>query len=223
MTRFFVTATGTDIGKTVISSHILHQLRRAGRDPLGLKPVASGVDPNDLESSDPGRLLQALGRPVDAENLDRVCPWRFVDPLAPDSAAQRVGASLSFDALVEFVNAHAQADLLVEGVGGVRVPLGRDRCVLDWMVATRLPALVVTGSYLGAISHLLSALDSLAAANIPVLGVVVNRSAREPMPVDEMLSAARPWLPERPVVVFPRLEDPWDFDAVPDLITPLGL
>ena len=223
MSRFFVTATGTDIGKTVVSSHLLHQLRRAGRDPLGLKPVASGGDPSALEVSDPGRLLLAMGRPVAESNLRAICPWRYADPLAPDAAAARVGASLDFDALVDFVNDYwARDDLLVEGVGGVRVPLAKHHCVLDWMVATRLPALVVTGSYLGAISHLLSALDSLQGARIPVLGVVVNRSVEEPMPVEEMLEAARPWLPDRPVAVFPRLSDPWDFDAGPDLLRALS-
>jgi dethiobiotin synthetase len=223
MSRFFVTGTGTDIGKTVVSSHLLHQLHRAGRDALGLKPVASGVDPTALEASDPGRLLRAMGRPVDEANLRAICPWRYVHPLAPDAAAARIGESLEFEALVDFVNAHAsREDLLVEGVGGVRVPLAKTHSVLDWMTATRLPALVVTGSYLGAISHLLSALDSLKSAKIPVLGVVVNRSVDEPMPVEEMLEAARPWLPNRPVVVFPRLSDPWDFDAAPDLVRPLG-
>lgn len=224
MTRIFVTATGTDIGKTVVSSHILDQLRRAGRDPLGLKPVASGVDPAALESSDPGRLLAAMGRPVDEAGLRAICPWRYADALAPDAAAARVGAALSFSSLVDFVRAHANRDdLLVEGVGGVRVPLARDRSVLDWMVATELPALLVTGSYLGAISHLLSALDSLQSARIPVHGIVVNRSAHEPMPVEELLAASRPWLPDRPVVVFPRLDDPWDLESAPDLVDALAL
>lgn len=220
----FVTATGTDIGKTVVTSHLLHQLRREGRPALGLKPVASGVSPRDLEGSDPGLLLHGMGRPVTDDSVREICPWRFVDPLAPDSAAARAGTSLSFQAIVDFVRRHReQPGLFVEGVGGVRVPLARQFTVTDWIAATGLPALVVTGSYLGAISHLLSALDSLRGANILVRGVVVNRSADEPMPVEEMLEAAAPWLDGIPVAIFPRLANPLDFEAGPDLLGPLGL
>lgn len=222
MKGLFITATGTDIGKTVISAHLVHQLRRAGRPVLGLKPVASGVRGDALEASDPGRLLAAMGRPVDTASLDAICPWRFEAPLAPDTAAARAGRALGFDGLVRFVRERAaESEVLVEGVGGVRVPLARQHTVCDWMTALGFPAVVVTGSYLGAISHLLSALDSLRAAEIPVRAVVVNRSAEEPMPPAEMLEAAAPWLGDLPTLVFPRLPEPFDLTAGPDLVRTL--
>lgn len=218
MSGLFITATGTDIGKTVVTSHLLHQLRRAGRPALGLKPIASGVAPDALPESDPGRLLAAMGRPVNARSLDEICPWRFEPPLAPDTAAARAGRSLSFEDVVEFSTRPRGQPVVIEGVGGVRVPIARTRTVIDWIVATRLPAVVVTGSYLGAISHLLSALDSLRGAGVPVRAIVVNRSAEEPMPPEEMLEAARPWSSGIATSIFPRLSRPWDFETGPELL-----
>ena len=216
MKRFFVTATGTEIGKTVITAQLTRQLRAGGTNALALKPVASGVDPERLEESDPGRLVAARGLAVTPDTVREICPWRYAPAIAPDQAAASAGETLALDDVLAFCRGAAAEVVLVEGVGGVRVPLGHDRTVTDWIRGLACPALLVSGTYLGAISHLLTALDALRLADLDVAGIVLNRSEEEPMPVEDMVTAIRPFVGDLPVVVFPRLRDPFEA-AGPDL------
>src|SRR5947199_3944457 len=147
MTAIFVTATGTDVGKTFVTVGLIRYLRAAGRAGDAIKPVVSGFDPQDLASSDPGILLDALGRP--AADLDRISRWRFAAPLSPAMAARREGRPIDFNALIDFsrraVVGHRDI-MFIEGVGGIMVPIDDTHTVLDWMSAMRLPLLLVAGS-----------------------------------------------------------------------------
>ena len=87
MTTLFVTATGTDVGKTFVTVKLVAELRAARRSVLALKPVASGFDPKNVAATDTGVLLDALGLTATPANLDSVSPWRFAAPLSPDMAA----------------------------------------------------------------------------------------------------------------------------------------
>jgi dethiobiotin synthetase len=179
MSAFFVTATGTDIGKTFVASGLIRHWRAAGRQVEALKPVATGFDPASAAASDAGALLTALGRPVTPVEIDRISPWRFAAPLSPDMAAKRESRSVDFDALVQFSQSAVAANsdvLLIEGIGGVMVPLDESHTVLDWMIALNIPLVLVTGSYLGSLSHTLTALDVLARRGLAVKAVVVNET-----------------------------------------------
>ncbi len=216
--KLFVTATGTDIGKTVVTAALVRELRGLGVSALAMKPVASGVGP-DLGSSDPGRLLAAMGRPVD--EISSICPWSFEAPLAPDQAAAAAGRRLDFDEVVRFCLRPREARwVLIEGVGGVRVPIGGDRTVREWIGALGCPALLVAGTYLGSISHTLTAIDALVAARVPIIGLVLSRSETEPMPLEATIAALAPFLGTLPVAVLPRLENP---SECPPLLPQLGL
>ncbi len=210
MLALFVTATGTDIGKTHVSAALLRHWRRAGKQVQALKPVMSGFDPDAPDSSDAGQLLAALGRPADASGLDAVAPWRFRAALSPDMAAAREGRAIDFPALLDFCRAEiAQASdiLLIEGVGGIMAPLNERMTVLDWMVGLRLPVVMIAGSYLGTISHTLTALDVLARRRIDTAALVINESPVSPVPVAETAAAiARHWQ-AAPIAVFPRNAD----------------
>ncbi len=178
----FVTATGTEIGKTYVSAMLVRHLRAAARPVRALKPVLSGFDAARPWVSDTAVLLDALGSPLDEETIAAVSPWRYAAPLSPNMAARAEGRPLDVDALVAFCEralAAARADgaaLVIEGVGGVMVPLDERRTVLDWLARLRVPALLVTGSYLGAISHTLTCLEVLRHRGVPVAAVVVNES-----------------------------------------------
>ncbi len=89
MSAIFITATGTDIGKTFVTAGLIRHLRASGREVDALKPVMTGFDPAHPEASDAGVLLAALGRPVTAAEIARISPWRFSAPLSPDMAARR--------------------------------------------------------------------------------------------------------------------------------------
>src|SRR6266568_776447 len=102
MSAYFVTSTGTDIGKTFVTAGLIGYLRNAGGKVAALKPVVSGYDSSVVETSDPAVLLKALGRDVSADEIERIAPWRFRAPLAPDMAAAREGRSVEFDTLIAF-------------------------------------------------------------------------------------------------------------------------
>ena len=181
MSAYFVTATGTDIGKTFVTAGLIRYLRNAGQPVNALKPIVSGYDSSVVETSDPAVLLRALGRQVSADEIDTIAPWRFRAPLTPDMAAAREGRAIDFDRLVAFSRASIDAAtgmLFIEGVGGIMAPLDGKRTGLDFMAALDIPLLLVVGGYLGAISHALTALDVLRQRKLTVAAIVVSESER---------------------------------------------
>src|SRR5690606_37045018 len=157
-----------------------------------LKPVASSFDAAAVAESDTGQLLRAQRWPLEDANIAAVTPWRFAAPLSPDMAAAREGRTVPFDALVDFCRAPPDADVVViEGVGGVMVPLDAEHTVLDWIEAIGAPTLLVVGSYLGALSHALTAALALRSRAIHLLGVVVSESAQQPVDVAETAAVLR--------------------------------
>src|SRR3974390_547639 len=101
MAAYFVTSTGTDIGKTFVIVGLIGYLREAGQAVQAIKPVVSGYDPSVVDTSDPAVLLAALGLEVSADQIDRIAPWRFRAPLAPDIARRaKAAASTSRSSLL---------------------------------------------------------------------------------------------------------------------------
>ena len=179
MTAIFITATGTEVGKTFVAAALIRHLRRMGRSVEAIKPVVSGFDPQDYAASDPAVLLQALGFPATLPNIERVSPWRFRVAMSPDAAARKEDRRIDVDEVVVFCQSaieQRQDILLIEGIGGVMVPLAEQRTILDVMMALQLPLILVTGSYLGTISHTLTALDALFRRDLSVLATVVNET-----------------------------------------------
>jgi dethiobiotin synthetase len=205
VTTVFVTSSGTDVGKTFVMLRFIAELAAAGRRVQALKPVASGFDAANPQSSDTALLLRAQGLALDGANLDAVSPWRFAAPLSPDMAAAREQRSIPFDALVATCRAaDARADLtLIEGIGGVMVPLDGRHTVLDWIAALGAPALLVVGSYLGTLSHTLTAAAALRQRGVGILGVIVSESALQPAPAEETAAVVARFV-TAPVLVLPR-------------------
>jgi dethiobiotin synthetase len=224
MSAFFVTATGTDLGKSFVACGLVAELKRRGRKVDALKPVMSGFDPARAAKSDAGLLLRALGREITPATLDAMAPWRYAAPLSPDMAARLEGKAVDVPALIEFCRRAmaAKTDLVIEGVGGIMAPLTPDKTVLDWMEALRLPLLLVAGSYLGSLSHTLSALDVLARRNLAVKALVVSESAGSTVPLPDTVASLRGFASKTEIVALPRLAG-WDqphaaFSRLADLI-----
>ena len=210
MSAFFVTGSGTEIGKTFVAVALIHELHRRGRQVTALKPVVSGFDAARAGESDPGALLAALGEQPTAETLDRIAPWRFLAPLSPDMAAARERRTIDFAKLIEHSRnamAAARGTLLIEGVGGAMVPLDERHTVLDWMATLRIPAIVVCGSYLGAISHALTALDALRNRSLGIAALVVNETPQSTVALEETAAAVARFAAHAPVVTLPRVAD----------------
>jgi len=204
--RFFVTSTGTGVGKSFITAAMVRQAKAEGRSVAAYKPVISGFDPAHVGESDTGVLLHSLGWPATAENIDRLSPFRYAAALAPSMAARLENRPLDFHALV----AHSQKALqgpeelvLIEGVGGVMVPLNDRRTVLDWIEALGIPTILVVGSYLGSISHTLTALSVLRQRHVPIHSIIVNESENASVTLGQTVDELKLWT-DLPLVSFER-------------------
>ena len=207
MSAIFVTGAGTDVGKTYVMCRLIEALGQSGHEFRALKPVVSGFDSGQPAATDTGRILAAAGLELNAENLDATSPWRFSAPLSPDMAAEREGAEISFERLVEFSRPKRGVELtLVEGVGGVMVPVDAEHTVLDWIEALGAPALLVVGSYLGTLSHSLTAAAALKSRNIELLGIVVSESLDSPVPITATAATLGRFASQAPIVTLPRNE-----------------
>ena len=205
MTAIFITATGTEVGKTQVVASLIRQFRQMGRSVEAVKPIVSGYDPAQAAASDTGILISALALPFSPESIDRVSPWRFRAALSPDLAARQEERTIDVDAVVTFCqNAISQRGdlLLIEGVGGIMTPLDGHRTSLDVMMALQLPLILVTGSYRGAISHTLTALDSLFRRDMNVLATIVSETPGSALALDDVVSAISCFT--APVIGLPR-------------------
>lgn len=187
MARWLITGTGTDVGKTWVSEALIRGWVAAGRTVGVLKPVLTGVDLSDAASwasSDPGRLLLATGHDLTADALEAACPFHFKAPLSPDQAAEREGRTLSLSEVLQVVLQSHRPELqefLVEGAGGVMSPLTADATQLELWRRLGWPVVLVAGTYLGSLSHTLTALEVLGSQ---AAGVILSPSPDAPVSVE---------------------------------------
>jgi dethiobiotin synthetase len=210
MTAMFVTATGTDVGKTFVACGLIRQLRARGRTVDALKPIVTGFDPHTAHMSDTGRLLAALEQSLTPKRIAAISPFRLREPLSPDLAARREGTSIDFKALNTFcrnaISRHTDA-LIIEGIGGIMVPLDERHTVLDWMIEIDLPAILVAGSYVGTLSHTLSALDVLDRHELKVAAVVVSETPDSAATLADTADTIRRFATNIEVLALPRLPE----------------
>jgi dethiobiotin synthetase len=217
MKAYFVTSTGTDIGKTFVASGILRAARQAGRQANAIKPIMSGYNPNHPQNSDAGRLLSAMDRRVNADTVAAISPWRYLAPVSPDLAAAMEGRVISLPQVLTFCEAAAASArdmMLIEGVGGVMVPLDRWHTVRDWIAGLHIPALLVAGSYLGAISHILTAAEALNTRGIVIAAVVISESDTSPVRPEDIAAAVTKFLPRTPIHIVHRMMNESAFEKL---------
>ena len=205
MTAIFITATGADVGTTFVVAALVRHLRQIGRPVDAIKPIASGYDPAQAASSETGVLVSALGLPFTPESIDHVSPWRFRAALPPDLAAREEGRSIGVDQVIAYCRTEIdkrRGVLLIDGVGGLMAPLDDRRTILDVMMALRLPLILITGSYAGAVSHTLTALDSLFRREMNVLATIVSETPGSNVPLDDVVASIGRFA--TPVIGLPR-------------------
>ncbi|MAT64522.1 MAG: dethiobiotin synthase [Gammaproteobacteria bacterium] len=172
----FVTGTDTGCGKTFASTALIHALRARGRQVLAMKPVASGCEmtPDGLRNSDALALQSAASTLLP---YDRVNPCAFAPPIAPHIAAARAGVRIPLPEIVATARDLAtQCDVLVvEGVGGWRVPLTDTEEVADLARQLQAGVILVVGLRLGCINHALLTAQAIGADALPLLGWIANR------------------------------------------------
>lgn len=173
---FVIIGTDTEIGKTHVACHLLRKYADEGKRALGLKPIASGCQQTSdgLRNDDALQLMAAsnVGLPYEVVN-----PFRFVPPIAPHLAAQEDHANLSVATVkAEIINA-AETDcdvLVIEGCGGLLVPLNNQETFADLLTALGLPVIMVVGMKLGCINHALLTYHELQRRGISVQGWIAN-------------------------------------------------
>jgi len=167
MKQFFISGIGTDVGKTVISA-ILTEALQADY----WKPIQSG----DLENSDTIKVKSLVSN---TKSIFHPEAYRFPQPLSPHAAAFQVGIEISLNK-ISFPN--TQNNLIIEGAGGLFVPLNAQELILHLIQRLNVPVVLVSANYLGSINHTLLSVEALQARHIPIAGIIFNG---EPTPQTE--------------------------------------
>lgn len=157
--HLFISGTDTGIGKTIVASLLAARLNKKY-----WKPIQSGLQ----EASDTERAAEFLGK-------DRVLPevYRLSEPLSPHLAARIDGVEIRAEAILERLRA-VEDPLIVEGAGGLLVPINQNQLIIDLMRAMACPCVLVARSTLGTINHTLLSLEAMRSRKIPIAGVILN-------------------------------------------------
>lgn len=208
--RLAVTGTDTGVGKTVVAAAILAWLTTRGRRVAGMKPIETGVVPGD-----PGDAGVLRGASAAGLTLDGISPYRFGEPVAPLVAAAHEGCALdlpvldrAFDRLVA-----AHDDVVVEGAGGLLVPIAPGEDYATLFARWRCEVVLVAANRLGVLNHAQLTVRAAEAAGLSIRGIVLKEIAnpriRSIAPAEASnLDLLRTLLAPRPVVRFPWLDDP---------------
>ena len=177
----FITGTDTGVGKTLVACGLAALLKESGYSVGVLKPAETGCGEKDgaLFAEDAFHLKQASGC---EEPLEKICPYRLKDPLAPAVAAARAGVAIDvgrIEALYKEISAKRDVTI-VEGAGGLLVPLLAHYTYADLARLLKLPVIVVAANRLGALNHLLLTLEHASCRGLRVLGYVLNHTDPQP-------------------------------------------
>jgi dethiobiotin synthetase len=166
----FITGTDTGVGKTLVGAGLVASLRNSGVDIGVMKPIETGFS---LRSSDAVFLKKIAGV---KDSLDSICPYRLKHPLSPYTAAQIENVSIRFGRIArayEVLLQNHQA-LLVEGAGGLLVPITREKMMADLALYLKVPILIISRTGLGTINHTLLSVEVARERGIEVAGVIFN-------------------------------------------------
>ena len=175
----FITGTDTGVGKTYVGSGIASALRARGIDVGVMKPAETGCGARQGSPvlHDAQLLMRAAGS---SDPLDLVAPYRLRDPLAPAIAAEREGRKIAFTKILTAFRMLSVRHrfMIVEGAGGILVPLTFRRSYLDLAASISLPVLIVARPGLGTINHTLLTIAALRSRKVPIAGIVINHCAK---------------------------------------------
>jgi dethiobiotin synthetase len=177
-----IAGTGTGVGKTVLTASLAASLRAAGRSVGAFKPIVTGTAEPTAGWPDDHELLAA----VTGQTPQSVCPLTFGPPMSPHLAARLAGVTIEPARLLEAARRTAASFevVLVEGVGGLLVPLATDYSVRDFAADLGLPVVVAAQAGLGTINHTLLTVESARAAGLDVRAVVIMCWPQQPSEIE---------------------------------------
>ena len=169
---YFVTGTDTGVGKTFVCCALMHAFAGKGLRVVGMKPIAAGCD-DDNHNADAKQLRSASNI---LASYGQINPYSFHHPVAPHLAARKAGIHIDFSRiLTSFRELLSQADeVIVEGIGGFKVPLNEKQDTAELAQQLELPVIMVVGLRLGCLNHALLTADSIAAHRLRLAGWVAN-------------------------------------------------
>lgn len=203
----FVTGTDTEIGKTLVSSAILHNLVESGQRACGMKPVAAGAEMVDGElRNEDAAMLAAAGNVHLPRNI--TTPYLLRAACAPHIAAALEGVAIEpVPIIAAYAEILAASDaVVVEGVGGFCVPFSDTFDSAELATQLNLPVILVVGMRLGCISHALLTVEAIVARNLVLAGWVANTVDPDMGFFDENLQALAARIPAPMLGIVPRLE-----------------
>ncbi|MFN5352241.1 MAG: dethiobiotin synthase [Alphaproteobacteria bacterium] len=190
MRRIFITATGTEVGKTYIGSKLIENLIKDGKKIEVYKPIISGFvdrDYNDLRL-----LLKSWGKDYTQETISKMARYIFAEPLSPDIVARRHKKTISTKEVVKFCTAKTIADFqIIEGAGGVMTPINHNQTMLDLIKELQSEVILVSNNYLGMLSHTLTSLNALKASKIKVLAIIINKISVNDLKIEELIESLK--------------------------------
>ncbi|MFV8344706.1 dethiobiotin synthase [Flavobacterium sp. ZB4P13] len=159
MKRYFITGIGTDIGKTIVSAILVEALKADY-----WKPVQSG----DLHQTDTMKVQGLI-----SNSTSHFFPeaYRLTEPMSPHAAAAIDGVTINLDSIIV---PPTNNNLIIEGAGGLMVPLNDDSLVIDLIEKLKVEVILVSRNYLGSINHTLLSVEALQSRNIPIKGIIFN-------------------------------------------------
>ncbi len=179
--RLFVSGTDTGVGKTEAACALLSLMADAGLRPGAMKPYESGC----LDWRRPADALALKAAARCDDSLDRVCLYRYRAPLAPGVAAARRNETPAFARVLALARSFGRRPLVIEGAGGLFVPIDARRDMIDLIKALRVPVLLVARAGLGTLNHTGLSLDALARRRIPVRAVLLTKIAEAGDPSEQ--------------------------------------
>jgi dethiobiotin synthetase len=185
---FFVVGTDTGVGKTIASCALLHAFGMNGYKTIGMKPVATGV--TGSADDDLAHIKSASN--VSAEN-HLVNPYAFSEPVAPHIASTLQNETIDLSRIVQAYNQLTRvADIvIVEGIGGFNVPVGKNETMADLAILLSIPIILVVGLRLGCLNHALLTNEAIKFINIPIVGWVASQINPYMLRVDENIQTLR--------------------------------
>ncbi len=167
MKGIFITGTDTNIGKTIVSAALINTLRET-ENVVYWKPIQTGIEvDNDTET------VKNLANCSDEEIYDK--GFRLEKPLSPHLSARLANIKITIEKVLDFIKNKTENKFwIVEGAGGILVPLNDKDLMIDLMKVLKLPVLIVARSGLGTINHTLLTIESLRNRGLEILGVIMN-------------------------------------------------
>ncbi|MDA0821292.1 MAG: dethiobiotin synthase [Proteobacteria bacterium] len=217
----FITGTDTEVGKTATTVGLLKSIARLNRTAIGMKPVASGAQAtrDGLRNDDALQLLKFSNPQLDYSIIN---PYVFKDPTSPHIAASAANEEITLDNIVRaFEICQRSADIvIVEGIGGWRVPLSNSLQTVDLVRALKLPTILVCGLRLGCINHTLLTVAAIQSDAIPLLGWIGNVIDRDYAYRQETISTLKQRI-DAPLLGIIEWREPIDTNRIGEDLDPL--